>query len=206
MIDTTDKLMTSPPFSLSAGDKEKILLPLFLELTERHRLMCQPYSSMLSALNYNSEACGKLSELPFLPVGLFKSLTLSSVSEEHTRTMVSSGTTGQNVSKLVIDSETAALQRQALACIAADILGTKRIPMLILDTPDVLRPPLINTARGAGVLGFTVCASKRTFALRQDMSLDLDTVGEFLENQAGEPFFVFGLTYMIWEHFYKVLR
>ncbi|MPL97796.1 hypothetical protein SDC9_43991 [bioreactor metagenome] len=200
-----DTLLAYPPFSLSAGEKEKLLLPLFLELAERHRRACPPYGSMLSALGYDAGTCDKLSDLPFLPVGLFKRLVLSSVPEDVTKTVTSSGTTGQNVSKVMIDAETAALQRQALASIAADVLGPKRLPMLIVDTPDVLHPPLASTARGAGVLGFAVCASRRVFALRQDMSLDTDAIAQFLEERAGAPFFLFGFTFMVWKHFCEEL-
>ncbi len=198
-----DTLFSCPPFSLSAGEKEKLLLPLFLELTEHHRRACPAYDSMLSALGYDPRACDQLSALPFLPVGLFKRLALSSASEEVTKTFTSSGTTGQNLSKVVIDAETAALQRQALASIAGDVLGPKRLPMLIVDTPDVLRPPLASTARGAGVLGFAVCASRRVFALRQDMSLDTEAIAQFLEERSGAPFFLFGFTFMVWKHFYE---
>ncbi len=201
-----DSLFTYPPFSLSAGEKEEVLHPLLLELTEHHKKGCPTYASMLSFLGYGSKACKGLSDFPFLPVGLFKKLMLSSVPRESTKTLTSSGTTGHNVSQIVIDAHTAALQRQALASITSDVLGPERLPMLIIDSPEVLRAPLVSTARGAGVLGFAVCASRRVFALRKDMSLDKDAISEFLEERAGRPFFLFGFTFMVWKHFYEELR
>ena len=201
-----DALFARPPFSLCAGEKENILLPLFLELTQRHRSACPPYASMLTALGYEAQACRSLSDLPALPVGLFKRLALSSVHEEDTRLITSSGTTGQNLSRVMLDGETAGLQRQALACIAADLIGPRRLPMLILDTPAAVRPPLNGTARGAGALGFSVCASKRVFALREDMSLDTGGMEAFLSERAGKPFFLFGFTFLVWKHFYKALE
>jgi hypothetical protein len=98
------------------------------------------------------------------------------------------------------------LQRQALAVIASDFLGKSRLPMLIVDTPNVLRPSLSASARGAGVLGFAVCASKRVFALREDMSLDVQAIEEFLAGLNGKPFFLFGFTFVVWKNFYEALK
>jgi hypothetical protein len=106
----------------------------------------------------------------------------------------------------MIDGETAMLQRQALAVIASDFLGKSRLPMLIVDTPNVLRSPMSASARGAGVLGFAVCASKRVFALREDMSLDVPAIESFLAGLGGKPFFLFGFTFVVWKNFYEALR
>jgi hypothetical protein len=59
-------------FFSSAQEKERLLLPIFLELTGHHQKFCPPYAAMLDALGFRPENCGGLSELPFLPVGLFK--------------------------------------------------------------------------------------------------------------------------------------
>lgn len=201
-----DTLFELPPFSLAAEEKERLLLPCFLELTGHHRKNCLPYAAMLDAMGYREEDCHSLSGLPFLPVGLFKKLALSSAADDLTRTITSSGTTGQAVSRVMIDGETAMRQRQALAVIASDFLGQRRLPMLIVDTPNVLRPPLSSSARGAGVMGFAVCASKRYFALREDMSLDVPAMEEFLSGLGGKPFFLFGFTFVVWKHFYEVLK
>lgn len=201
-----EALFERPPFSLSAEEKERVLLPLFLDLNRRHSAACAPYGAMLNSVGYEEATCANLAKVPFLPVGLFKQMPLCSVPVEETRTISSSGTSGQNVSRVMIDGETALLQRQALVTIAADFLGRARLPMLILDTPDVLRPPLNGSARGAGVSGFSVCASRRHFALREDMSLDVPGVQAFLKELDGKPFFLFGFTFVIWRHFYEALK
>lgn len=201
-----EALFERPPFSLSAGEKERILLPLFQDLNRRHRSACAPFDAMMASIGYEEQDGNGLSKLPFLPVGLFKQIALCSVPQEETRTLSSSGTTGQNVSRVMIDGETALLQRQALVTIAADFLGRARLPMLILDTPDVLRPPLNASARGAGVSGFSVCASRRRFALREDMSLDVPGVQAFLKELDGKPFFLFGFTFVVWRHVYEALK
>ena len=59
----------------------------------------------------------------------------------------SSGTTGQKTSKIVLDERTAAWQQQTLQRIMADFIGEKRIPMLIIDAPNVLRDRALFSAR-----------------------------------------------------------
>ncbi|MEG1879589.1 MAG: acyl-protein synthetase, partial [Pseudoflavonifractor sp.] len=197
-------LFELPPFSLSAEEKDRTLRPIFEALTAHHRANCPPYAAMLQALP-RAGSWEHLEELPFLPVGLFKQLDLRSFAGEPTRTIRSSGTGGQVPARIWLDSDIASLQRQALAVIGGDLLGSARLPMLILDSPQVLRPPLSQTARGAGVLGFSVCASRRAFALREDMSLDVEGIRAFLDRWGGGPFFLFGFTFMVWAHFCQAL-
>ncbi|MCI2106068.1 MAG: acyl-protein synthetase [Intestinimonas sp.] len=199
-----DALFELPPFGIEQPRKRELLEPIFQDLTRFHRRNCPAYAAMLDALPPDNGVDG-LASIPFLPVGLFKQMTLRS-GQDGTRMLHSSGTTGQHTAQIALDSETASLQRQALAAIAGNLLGPARLPMLILDTPDVLKPPLRFSARGAGVLGFSVCASRRVFALRTDMSLDVPALERFLERWGDQPFFLFGFTFLVWKHFYSALR
>ena len=61
------------------------------------------------------------------------------------------------------------------------------------------------SARGAGILGFSMFGTKRQYALNEEMELDIEGLKEFLEEHAGERIFLFGFTFMIWQHFYKKL-
>ena len=62
------------------------------------------------------------------------------------------------------------------------------------------------SARGAGILGFSMFGSKRCYALNEEMELDIEGMGQFLEEHRGERIFMFGFTFMIWQHFYKKLK
>ena len=167
------------------------------ELTEHHRKNCKAYDDICNGLINMSEAEG-----PYLPVSIFKSLDLCSVPEEQVRRqLTSSGTTGQQVSKIYLDGETAAAQQRALCDIVGEYIGEKRIPMLIIDSPDVLRDRSKYSARGAGIMGFSMMASKRFYALDNDMNLDMDSIKAFAEAADGGPCFAFGFTYMIWQYF-----
>ena len=167
-------------------------------LTEHHRNACKAYDDI----------CNGVAEIwpekgPFLPVSIFKELELRSVPEDQIRRqLTSSGTTGQKVSRIYLDAETSTNQQRALCEIVGEYIGEKRIPMLIIDSPDVLRDRSKYSARGAGIMGFSMMASKRFYALDNDMNLDMDSIRAFVEIAEGGPCFAFGFTYMIWQYFY----
>ena len=144
--------------------------------------------------------------MPFLPVRLFKEFELRSVpKEEIAKTMTSSGTTGQQKSQIFVDRTTSANQTKALTKIVSAFIGTHRVPMLILDTSAVIKNRNIFSARGAGILGFSMFGSKRMYALGENMELDVEGMKKFLEEHKGETVFMFGFTFMIWQHFCKKL-
>jgi hypothetical protein len=78
--------------------------------------------------------------------------------------------------------------------------------MLILDTSAVVKDRRMFSARGAGILGFSMFGSKRQYALDENMELDIEGMKKFLEEHQGETIFMFGFTFMIWQHFYKKLK
>jgi hypothetical protein len=145
-------------------------------------------------------------ELPFIPVSLFKEIDLKSVPDaDIIKTMTSSGTTGQAVSRIYLDKSTAGLQQKALVRIVTDFLGTSRLPMLIIDCPSVIKDRAMFSARGAGILGFSIFGTNRTYALKDDMSLNLDDLESFADKHKGKRKLLFGFTFMIWQHFVSAL-
>ena len=80
------------------------------------------------------------------------------------------------------------------------------MPMIILDCPSVIRDRRMFSARGAGILGFSIFARKKIFAFDNQMNLDIEGIREFLAQYEGQTVFLFGFTFMIWEYFYKVLK
>ena len=102
--------------------------------------------------------------------------------------MTSSGTTGQKLSKIFIDSKTAANQQKTMIKIVSDFIGKKRLPMIVLDSEAVLKDRNMFSARGAGILGFSIYASKRIFAFDKDMNLNIEALDNFLNEHKGETF------------------
>lgn len=203
---TYDEMADVPPYSLSADEKEKLLTERLVGLTKLHRENCLEYKRMLDAAGFELDSVSSYKDLPFLPVRLFKELELKSVPQEDVvKTMTSSGTTGQMVSRIFLDRATASNQQKTMVKIVSDFIGAERMPMIIIDCPGVVKNRAMFSARGAGILGFSMFGSKKIYALGDDMKLDADGVKGFLEKFRGQKIFLFGFTFMIWQHFYKEL-
>lgn len=200
-------LLQKKPYSLNKEQKAALYADLMSERTEFHRTHCAEYDRLLRAFGVPEKAALTAETVPALPVSIFKERVLQSVAEEDVfKTLTSSGTTGQSVSRIFLDAETAANQQKALYRIVSDFVGAERIPYLVLDTKKTLRDRKMFSARGAGILGFSLMASKTCYALDENMELDLDAVQSFLAERAGGPIFLFGFTFIIFKHFLRVLE
>lgn len=200
-----DTFLQTGPYSLCKEEKEALLLHRMKALTRYHRENCPAYARILDGVFQDSGA-SSLEAIPFLPVRLFKELTLRSVpAEAVAKTMTSSGTSGQAVSKIYLDRTTAANQQKALVKIVSSFTGSGRMPMVILDCPSVVKDRRMFSARGAGILGFSIFGTKKFYALDDEMRLDAEGLEKFLEAYRGETILLFGFTFMVWQHFYKEL-
>jgi phenylacetate-coenzyme A ligase PaaK-like adenylate-forming protein len=205
-IESNEPLALSP-YVLNASEKESWLLKQLMQLTRYHHEHCAAYARMLDVISPHWASTTAISDLPFLPVRLFKEMELISIERDEVfKTMTSSGTTGQQVSRIHLDKATAALQTKVLAKLMTDLLGKNRLPMLIVDSPSVLRDRQAFSARGAGILGFSLFGRDVTYALNDNMELDLPRVEAFLEKHRNQPVFVFGFTFMVWQHLYMPLK
>lgn len=194
------------PFSLEREAKDRWAAAALADLTRHHRDRCPAYRRMLDGLGFDLRQAACVADFPFLPVRLFKEMELRSVpAADVFKTMTSSGTTGQAPSIIALDRETAGNQQKALAKIVADFIGPRRLPMLILDSPSVVKDRALFSARGAGILGFSIFGTDRIYALDDEMRLDVAGVREFLARHAGQPVLLFGFTFMVWQHFYREL-
>lgn len=194
------------PYSLGHAAKQEMLTSGLLDLTVHHATHCQPYRQMLDAQGFRPAMVKSPADIPFLPVRLFKQLDLLSVSrEEVVKTMTSSGTSGQTPSRIYLDRSTSADQTMALTRIVTAVTGAQRMPMIVVDSPAVIKDRALFSARGAGILGFSIFGRDRIFALDDGMQLDIEAVSRFLDKHAGSPVFVFGFTFMVWQHLYKSL-
>lgn len=201
-----EDFLNIPPYSLAEKEKEQLLTERLTDLTRLHQEQCPEYEKMLRAIGFDINTVGSYKDLPFLPVRLFKELELRSVSSDAVvKTMTSSGTTGQAVSKIFLDRETASNQQKTLIKIVSSFTGSSRMPMIIIDCPSVIKNRAMFSARGAGILGFSIFGSKKIYALDDEMKLDVATLTDFLERHKGEKILLFGFTFMIWQHFYKEL-
>jgi hypothetical protein len=200
-------LFDKPPFAIKQAEKEQILLEELNRLTELHRGGCQAYERILRAFHPGQASADALEQVPWLPVGLFKSHRLVSVPESLIfKTLTSSGTTGQQVSRIYLDRETAAGQTRALAHIMSSVLGKRRLPTIIVDTKTLLKDRSQFSARGAGVLGMMNFGRAHFWALDDQMELDMDGLSQFLQTHSGQPIMIFGFTFMVWKYFLQRLE
>ena len=200
-------ILNTEPFSLSQKDKNELLCSCLKELTEFHYKNCESYKKILDILNIDFEDLTAVEKIPFIPVRLFKEYELSSIKKDDIfKTMTSSGTSGQAVSKIFLDKETAANQQKTLVKIVSSFTGAARMPMLIIDSPSVIKNRLMFSARGAGILGFSIFGADRTYALDDNMNINISAIEAFLERHKGQKILLFGFTFMIWQYFYKELK
>lgn len=201
-----DNLLAEPPFAMDATRKRGLYAHALSELTSYHVARCQAYRRMLTLLGYCPDSRPVLEEIPFIPVRMFKEYKLASVADEQiVRTVTSSGTSGRAVSRIYLDSTNAANQARALVKIMTSVLGGKRLPFLVVDSPAVLKNRTLFSARGAGILGFAMLGYDLSYALDEQYGIDFARLDAFLEKHGNEKVLVFGFTFMVWEHLCQAL-
>ena len=184
----------TPPFGHAQGEKDAWLLAGLKDLTARHISACPAYGAWVRAMFPGWEAAKRIAELPWLPVGVFKSHDLRSVPEDAVvRILTSSGTSGQAVSRIALDASTAKAQTRALSAIMQAVLGPKRLPMLIVDSRAAITGGGALSARGAAILGMMPFGARHAFWLDGEAEA-------FLVAHGGAPFLIFGMTAQVWTH------
>lgn len=195
------------PYELSETEKEDFIIDYMKELSVFHYNNCNEYRKLVDGLGFNIQKAEKIEELPYLPVRLFKTMDLCSVEEDEViKIMTSSGTTGTNRSRIFLDRETATNQQRVMIKIISDFIGKKRLPMLIIDSKEVLKKRQMMAVRGAAILGFSIAGTKRFFALDENMNVNVDGIRSFIQENMGEKILIFGFTSMIWQYFYNAMK
>ena len=112
-MNTLNKIFELEPFELKNNQKKSLFTTKIKELNQYHFNNCIEYKKIISYLNKGRKINFK--DLPPLPVGLFKNNNLISISKKKIiRQLVSSGTSGNNRSKISIDLENSKNQIKTL--------------------------------------------------------------------------------------------
>lgn len=195
------------PYELDSFSKKKLIMGELNLLTQFHYDHCESYARILRVQNLENKKFQSLSEIPFLPVRLFKQKKLQSIPEnEIIKTMTSSGTTGQLVSKIYLDKTTSSLQTRVLTKIVTSFIGQTRLPMLILDSESSIKNRTQFSARGAGILGFSMFGIKPVFAFDDNMKFKEEVISDFLKKYEGNSILLFGFTFIVFSFFLKNLE
>lgn len=199
-----DKLINIEQFSLSHNEKQLYMTKLLKDLDQFHQNNSLSYQTIVHGLFSDNKAVESLEDLPYLPVSSFKNHTIKSISDEEIfKILTSSGTTGQQVSKIYLDKDTSKLQTLALSKIISHVVGTSRLPMLIIDSKSIFANKSSFSARGAGILGISIFGKDHTYVLDDNFEPNEDTLNQFLEKYDGKPFLMFGFTFMVWQFLYN---
>jgi Acyl-protein synthetase, LuxE len=199
-----EDLLERPQFSVPQREKSDLLQSGLEELTLYHRRNCTGYDRILSLLDGDRRVTD-LASIPYLPATLFKTHALRSVPEhEIFKTLTSSGTTGQQASRIVLDRETARLQSTALSKIMMHVLGPRRLPMVLIESSGLIKNRESLSARAAGLVGMANFGRSHFYALDDNMELNEPGLREFLAHHGNAPFLIFGFTFMAWQ--YLLLR
>lgn len=194
------------PYSLNAAEKKRVFLSLLNELDAHHREKSPHYAKIVGSLPYPAIATN-LEEVPFLPVRLFKYLDLLSMPRNEVfKTLTSSGTGGQAVSRIFLGRDNAAIQTKVLASIVSNFIGNQRQSMVIIDAEDILKDRTKFNARAAGVLGFSIYGKDRAYAFDSSMALKMDVLTAYCDQYREKGIYSFGFTFVVWKFLFQQLE
>lgn len=197
-----NELFDIEQYSLIKSTKQFVLLDLLHKLHNHHLSNCTDYTKIVNTAFSTTSKITKLEDFPFLPVSVFKNHQIKSIREDQVyKILTSSGTTGQQVSKIFLDKETSKLQTLALSKIISHVVGNQRLPMLIIDSISIFDNKSSFSARGAGILGLSVFGKDHTYILDDKFLPDEELLDRFLNKYSGKPILIFGFTFMIWLYF-----
>ncbi|EPY07895.1 acyl-protein synthetase, LuxE [Paenibacillus alvei TS-15] len=202
-----EQLFKIDPYSMASSEKASFLKDELTRLTGYHYENCKEYKNIIDAFPDEKKNFCEVTEVPYLPVRLFKLLDLHSVEKSNViKTLTSSGTTSQVVSKINIDKETSLLQTKALVNIVTSFIGGKRYPMILVDAPNVIQDRTQFSARGAGLMGLINFGRNHFYLLDENMEIKLKELEDFLEKHKDQPILLFGFTFMVWQYLYLACK
>jgi len=198
IIDSLEKLS---PFGVNKKEKNKIYINHLKLLSLHHYNHCKKYKKIIKNLKFKIKNKNKLEDYPMLPVRIFKKFDLKSVSEDKiVKKLVSSGTSGQELSKIYLDKKNANSQIRVLGKIMSTVLGNKRLPMLIIDQDPKILDRSVFSARLAAIYGFSIFGKNHCYLLDKKNKINYFDLNNFLEKYSKDNFLIFGFTSLVYEN------
>ncbi len=201
-----DSLFKYNPLKFKKKFKKKFFLSFQKSLTKFHYERCYEYKKILNSKSIKISKIKKLEQIPYLPTKIFKDYSLKSIQNKQiVKIMNSSGTSNNNLSKIILDKNTSINQIKVLTKLVKSVIGDLRLPMIIIDSKSIITDRTKFSARVAGILGFSNFSKDTLFALNENMKLDYDNVLKFLNKYKNQKILIFGFTYLIYENFLQDL-
>ena len=190
-----NNLVSRNAYSLNPSHKNKFFRKYINFLTLFHYNKSYLYKNYLKGIKYNLKQNHNLSEIPFLPVRLFKEFDFLSIEKKKIfKTLFSSGTTSNNLSKIYLDKTNAFNQIKVLQKIFYNIIGSSRLPMLVIDKKNNDLNRNSFSANTAAINGFSIFANQIVYLLDQEDNINYKILNDFLNKNYKKKFLIFGFT------------
>jgi phenylacetate-coenzyme A ligase PaaK-like adenylate-forming protein len=207
-----ETMLNGPIYSLEPDERKSRLLGLMKQQLAYACDRNPRFRNYVAHWPIDFENAETIADLPYLPAGVFKAnppLSLISPSEIK-RTIVSSATSGQTPSRVVLDAATSKRTTKSVAAIMKEFIGPERRPYLVVDTPENLMAHTELGARAAAIQGLGSFATELVPCLQSerhgDPELNLQKLFEFAEKRKDVEILVYGFTYVIWTRLVQPLR
>jgi len=162
MAGAIEQLFQQPPYAARPGEHQELLRAAVREAIGHHCTHCPAFARWYRKQAADPDAeIRDLAQVPFLPVSIFKRLSLESVAEpDVVRVLRSSATSSQTPSRVVLDRITRDRQMRTLAVMLSALMGPVRRPFIVLDAAATHGANLELSARVAGMRGWTAAAGR----------------------------------------------
>lgn len=180
-------------------NKNDFFLRHINSLTLYHYKKSKIYREYLNGFNYNKKLKHSLSDIPFIPVRLFKEFDFLSINKTDIyKTLYSSGTSSKGLSKIYLDKNNALNQIRALQKIFNYLIGSSRLPMLVIDKKNLNLDRNKFNASAAAINGFSIFANEVVYLCDEKDNIDYELLNFFLKKHYNKKFLIFGFTSKIY--------
>jgi phenylacetate-coenzyme A ligase PaaK-like adenylate-forming protein len=202
VTDIIDELMKIKPFSLGFDEKKIQFMKCISESIQFHYEHCLDYQNYCKKKNFNPDDIVDISDIPFLPINIFKKMTLLSVPKSEIIKIIKSSATTSNLPSIIhLDKKTVNRQIIVLNSIMRDFIGDEKMNFIIIDNKKTLETDHQNlSSRGSAIRGMLIFAKKFTCILNEYLKLDSKIISES-GNLQNSKTCIFGFTWLI----YKIL-
>ena len=201
-----DKILGKNPYGLKKNHKYEFFCNKINELTKHHWQKCIEYKKILDFFGYSNKKKYLLTELPFLPVQIFKEIELMSTNKNKIiKVLRSSGTSTGNTSKIFLDKKNSYEQVKTLKEIVQYHIGNNRLPMMIIDK----KSSIINSnhfdAKKAAFFGFSIFGKDFFYLIKENGKIDYQGLNKFLQKSI-KGFLIFGFTFPVYDILFNKLN
>jgi Acyl-protein synthetase, LuxE len=201
-----DRLLAGPPYRTPPEERSRALLDILKDELANACARHPGLHNYVHAWPCDFQCAGRIADLPYLPAAMLKAQPPLSLVDPGaiTRTLTSSSTTGQQPSRIALDSPTARRMTRGVVAVAQDFIGSGRRPYLVVDVPDSIRGQQELGARGAAIQGLHPFATEVTYCLNQgpngELTLEQERLFEFVRTRSHSAVLVYGFTYILWKY------